>query len=248
MTASRRQFLQIAGASFLGLAIARPAWGQTGPSLVFSRSSDRSNPQPLAGQITGTIYVFVAPVGKWADVRFFLDGSLCQSEANPPWDFAGGNATTANPYTPTSGSHTITAELRRGSVETISAIFTVGTTSTTAGTPSTTSTSGPTSTTQPPTGQVLTFSGRKWLVGGIELPVAGLPRNLRLVQAVADFSDKVTGWDAAANTAAFVAALPTFKGYGVDAITINMQGGNPGGASTTWGRITTIRPSTLTAA
>ena len=81
----------------------------------------------------------------------------------------------------------------------------------------------------------LTFSGRKWLVGGVALPVDGLPRNIRLVQAVSDWDGKVKGWDATANTAAFVAALPTFRSYGIEAITINMQGGNPGAGSATWG-------------
>lgn len=223
---NRRQFLKVAG-SALALA-ATPAFGQTSPSLGYSTSSDRSNNQALNGAtISGTVYIFVRPTSlDVGNVRFFLDGLVVRDEGNPPYDFAGGTATVANPFnanTLSDGQHTIEARWSSGSVN---ATFTKGgTTTTTQGT----------TTTQPPSGDwSLTFNGRKWRINGVDLPVDGLPRNVRLVQAVADFTGKVNGWDANANTDAFIAALGTFKNYSIEAITINMQGGNPGDSST-WG-------------
>ena len=233
----------------LGLMVVRPAVGQTAPSLAYSRSSNRSSPQPLAGaQLTGTVYVFVSPTNaSLGPVRFFLDGILKRTENNPPYDFAGGSAS-ANPFNLDAlavGSYTIRAEWSGGFV---SATFQVGPSSTTT-TSTTTTTTQPTSTTttQPPTttttgpptsGWSLTFSGTKWLIDGVPVnpgtAIEGLARNIRLVQAIADFTDGAPNWDAEANTDAFIAALPTFKGYGINAITICLQGGNPGGTSR-WG-------------
>lgn len=56
----------------------------------------------------------------------------------------------------------------------------------------------------------------------------GKPANARMVQAISDFDQgDVSGWDADANTSAFISALPTYKSYGLNAITINLQGGLP---------------------
>lgn len=63
----------------------------------------------------------------------------------------------------------------------------------------------------------------------------GLLLNSRMVQAVIDieggadqFAYPGTGvWDAERNTDEFVAALPAYAAAGLDAVTINLQGGNP---------------------
>ena len=233
---SRRDFFKITGAAVLGMMVARPGFGQTAPTLSYSRSSDRSSPQPLAGAtLTGTIYIFVSPTGTTlGTVKFYLNGTLRRSESNPPYDFAGGS-NVANPFTPTNGSHTVQAEWSGGS---ISSTFTAGAVSTTTTTQGTTTTTQGTTTTTQPGNWVLTFSEHRWMIDGVRIhqgtAIEGLPRNVRLVHCISDFSDQVPSWDAEANTDAFIAALPTFRGYGIDAITINLQGGNPGSAST-WG-------------
>jgi hypothetical protein len=247
---SRREFFKVAGAAALGVVVgSRAAIAQTAPTLVYSRSEDRSNPRPLAGaQLTGTVYIFTDPGGAYTGIysgaRFYLNGAPKRTEDNPPYDFNGGSADIANPFDLDSlpdGSHRIRAELELNglTVAAVEAGFVVGATATTQ--PSTTTTQPSTTTTTQPLSPdwKVTFSGRDWLIDGVPLhrgtAIEGLPRNVRLVQAVADFSDRVDNWDASANTRAFISALPTFKDYGIDAITINFQGGNPGGSSSSWG-------------
>jgi len=57
--------------------------------------------------------------------------------------------------------------------------------------------------------------------------------NVRLVQALVDFSgqDEVSSWDADRNTEAIIAMLPFYRAYGVNAIGVNVQGGNFASAS-----------------
>lgn len=63
----------------------------------------------------------------------------------------------------------------------------------------------------------------------------GLLMNSRMVQAIIDIGDEDTPfrypdtgvWDAERNTDEFVAALPAYAEAGLDAVTINLQGGNP---------------------
>ena len=106
-------------------------------SLVFSTSSNRSNPTALANQVvSGTMYVFTQPdASDIRSVRFYLDnpgmaGSPRQIENSAPYDFAGGSVSTAKPFKTTSladGIHTITAAIDHldGSTQIVNASFTV---------------------------------------------------------------------------------------------------------------------------
>jgi acid phosphatase type 7 len=104
--------------------------------LMLSLASNRSNPVPLEGQtVSGNIYVFVSPESGASQVRFYLDnpsasGTPIWTENNPPWDFAGGSVSAANPYNTTSlsnGAHSITASitLTSGGTTVITSNFTV---------------------------------------------------------------------------------------------------------------------------
>ncbi|MBI3865481.1 MAG: hypothetical protein HY290_26705, partial [Planctomycetia bacterium] len=75
------------------------------------------------------------------------------------------------------------------------------------------------------------ISGERWTINGE--PVAGgsqaegLLMNVRMVNAA--FEDaKRPDFDAAANTAAFVARIPDYAASGITAFTISLQGGFPG--------------------
>jgi alpha-acetolactate decarboxylase len=80
-----------------------------------------------------------------------------------------------------------------------------------------------------------TYEGRVWKGNKIE----GLLMNSRMVQGVFDDLNPATKdtfaypdtkkWDADRNNAEFVAAMPTWKSYGLNSFTINMQGGSPFG-------------------
>ena len=115
---------------------ATPTTGASGHALMLSLASNRSNPAPLAGQtVTGNIYVFVSPESGASQVRFYLDnppasGTPTWTESNPPWDFAGGAVSAANPYNTANlanGAHSITASitLTSGATTVITANFTV---------------------------------------------------------------------------------------------------------------------------
>ena len=104
--------------------------------IVYSTSSNRSNPKPLDGStVSGNIYPFTTPDDGVAGVVFFLDdpgmtGSPRQVENNPPYDFAGGTASKADPFKTTAlsdGQHTITAaiDLANGGTQVLHATFTV---------------------------------------------------------------------------------------------------------------------------
>ena len=90
--------------------------------LTASRSADRSDPSALQGrEVGGTIYVFVRPVARIKEVKFFLDdpGMLRpprQTERYAPWDFAGSDndrsAVAFSTRTLSTGAHTITAAPR----------------------------------------------------------------------------------------------------------------------------------------
>lgn len=81
----------------------------------------------------------------------------------------------------------------------------------------------------------LTYEGRVWNGNKIE----GLLMNSRMVQGVFDDLNPATRdtfaypdtkkWDADRNNAEFVAAMPTWKSYGLNSFTLNMQGGSPSG-------------------
>jgi hypothetical protein len=80
-----------------------------------------------------------------------------------------------------------------------------------------------------------TYPGRTWQGNKIE----GLLMNARLVQGIFDDLNPETvaefayadtkKWDADRNTNEFVAAMPLWKSYGMNAFTLNMQGGSPYG-------------------
>jgi hypothetical protein len=77
---------------------------------------------------------------------------------------------------------------------------------------------------------VAIVDGRWHLNGRVTYPgsrTEGLLMNMRMVNAV--FEDtKRTDFDAEANTAEFIAALPDYVAHGVRAFTIGLQGGFPG--------------------
>jgi glucose/arabinose dehydrogenase/N-acetylneuraminic acid mutarotase len=108
----------------------------TGYTLLYSLSSDRSNPVPLEGaMVSGNIYVFLGPESGVLRVRFYLDnpamsGRPRQTETNPPYDFAGGSVATATAWktsTVANGTHVITAavDLSAGGTQVMHANFTV---------------------------------------------------------------------------------------------------------------------------
>lgn len=80
-----------------------------------------------------------------------------------------------------------------------------------------------------------TYQGRYWKGQKIE----GLLMNSRMVQGIFDDLNPETAtefaypdtkrWDADRNTNEFIAAMPQWYGYGMNAFTLNMQGGSPYG-------------------
>jgi chitodextrinase len=111
------------------------------PDLFFSLSSSRSSPAKLSDAVLrGPIYAYAeAGTTGVSQVRFYLDdpkmsGPPRQVEKNPPYDFAGGSNTAANPFDTskiTDGVHSVTAvvDLVAGEPRVISASFTVANTS-----------------------------------------------------------------------------------------------------------------------
>lgn len=81
----------------------------------------------------------------------------------------------------------------------------------------------------PPVNWALTFNGRALEIDGVPInqgeTAEGIPTNSRMVQATSDFSGEIAQWDADANTEAFVAQLDTYAAHGLNAITVNFQGG-----------------------
>ncbi len=88
-----------------------------------------------------------------------------------------------------------------------------------------------------------TYEGRSWQGHKIE----GLLMNSRMVQGIFDdlnLNDATRAqfaypdtqkWDADRNTDEFVAAMPLWKSYGLNAFTLNLQGGSPTGyGNSTW--------------
>ncbi len=81
-----------------------------------------------------------------------------------------------------------------------------------------------------------THAGRSWQ----GYPLEGLLLNARLVQAVFDDLNPETRsrwnypdgpWDPERNTREFLAAMPEWRAHGLDAFTVNFQGGSPRGYS-----------------
>jgi CubicO group peptidase (beta-lactamase class C family) len=77
----------------------------------------------------------------------------------------------------------------------------------------------------------LSIDGTRWLVNG-ERPhpgtaAEGLLMNVRMVNATFDDRGR-KDFDADANTAKFIRKIPDYAAHGVDAFTLNLQGGMPG--------------------
>jgi len=108
--------------------------------VVFSTSSDRSNPQPLHGKtVAGNIYSFISPATGITKVKFYVDspqlgGTPYKIEKSAPWDLGGGPDTgLAFPFDTTTladGTHSITAQviLSTGTTEVVNAEFVVNNT------------------------------------------------------------------------------------------------------------------------
>ncbi len=97
----------------LCLFLAPAAWGY---QLVWSESADRTAPKPLDGPVvSGDIYVFVDQDAGLSQVKFYIDGTLVQTEGNAPWDLAGTESNkNSRPYDTrslTDGPHEISATL-----------------------------------------------------------------------------------------------------------------------------------------
>ncbi|MBY5993667.1 BACON domain-containing protein [Ferrimonas balearica] len=87
-----------------------------GYQLMWSETADRASPQPLDGPtVSGNIYVFVDQDDGLEQVRFFIDGTLVQTENNAPWDLGGTESNKdSRPYSTTGlndGPHVVTATL-----------------------------------------------------------------------------------------------------------------------------------------
>src|SRR6186997_1484101 len=84
-------------------------------------------------------------------------------------------------------------------------------------------------------GTELTLQGGRWQVDGqVTNPgslAEGLLMNVRMVNATFEDRNRATrpaGFDADANTAAFIAQIPNYAAAGVNAFTLCLQGGMPG--------------------
>ncbi|MEM1166202.1 MAG: hypothetical protein AAGI30_07910 [Planctomycetota bacterium] len=102
----------------------------------------------------------------------------------------------------------------------------------------------------------ISIEGERFVVDGVvthaghryrDMPLDGLVLNSRMVQAIFDDLNpdtrarwdrvlpdgSVERWDSARNTDRFIAAMPEWAACGLDAVTINLQGGSPEGYSET---------------
>ncbi|HMO65473.1 MAG TPA: hypothetical protein PKE47_09690, partial [Verrucomicrobiota bacterium] len=92
-------------------------------------------------------------------------------------------------------------------------------------------------------GEAFTVNGRPTHAGRFWRghPLQGLLFNARLVQGLFDDRNPETAarwaypdtsrWDAERNTREFIAAMPEWRRFGLDAFTLNLQGGSPQGYS-----------------
>jgi len=97
--------------------------------LFYSDNASRANPADLNGAtVSGTIYPFSSEDPHIDYVSFYLDGQLLRRENNPPYDVAGGNVSTANPFNTGNygnGQHSIETEVHYldSSIQTYSTLF-----------------------------------------------------------------------------------------------------------------------------
>lgn len=94
--------------------------------IFVSTSSNLSGAAVLEGaEVEGDVYVFTGPDSEVSKVTFSVDGDVTRTESKAPFELVGGAAFDTSQLS--SGEHEIIAklELVNGSTETVSAIFTV---------------------------------------------------------------------------------------------------------------------------
>ncbi len=85
-----RTFIHCLFHLMLLLALVAGGTGLSAAQLLVSTTADRSNPVTLeTAPVEGVIYIFVGAAPDADQVRFYVDGSLVQTENTIPWDFAG---------------------------------------------------------------------------------------------------------------------------------------------------------------
>jgi hypothetical protein len=105
--------------------------------IFVSASSNLSGATVLEGaEVEGDVYVFTGPDTGVSKVTFSIDGDVTRTESKAPFELVGGAAYDTSQLSP--GEHEITAkfELSDGSTETVSAIFTVPSSSADSSSPS----------------------------------------------------------------------------------------------------------------
>ena len=130
-----RWVILVIAVSLLGLFVPGRAHAASATIMV-SSSATRTNAVTLAGTTrSGNLYIFTTPTSGITKVSFWLDdpqrvGLPKQVETAAPFDFRGGNTTTANPWASTSvanGTHSITVQVVDSAkvTTTLTASFTV---------------------------------------------------------------------------------------------------------------------------
>ena len=203
-----------------------PTDAGSGADLWVSAVASRDGAVPLAGRtVQGSVYIFAAARAGVSKVDFFLDGAFQRSEANAPYDFAGGTDTTARPFDTaalSNGAHTVRAlyTFTSGSTFEAQATFITangsgpdGGTGQDAGTPGDGGTSPDGGAIVTP---VLTTSGNRFLLDGAPFDMWGI----RVGSAS----------QSQANTDHLLAQLDDYRAHGVNTVTVFYQGSS-GGAS-----------------
>ena len=131
MTALVAMLLALTGAFALG----QPAAAAVDYGVVFSATSDRSDPMALEGAtVDGDVFVFTTPVTDVVSVEFYVDdpamsGTPLTTDATAPFDLVGGDATTALAFdteTLSDDQHNVTARIiTTAGATTVEADFTV---------------------------------------------------------------------------------------------------------------------------
>jgi hypothetical protein len=227
-------------------AIAVPAMAQTQSVVSFTLiNADTNTPVPGYDPLPNgaTLNLATLPTRRLnirantspsivGSVRFGYDSNAnYRTENGNPYSLAGDNSGDYAAWTPSLGSHTVTA--------TPYTLSSAGGTRGTAKTQSfavvdvATSPSSPSSPAPTPSGsgktRVTIAGSRFYLNGAVTYPGAqaeGLLMNARMVNAVFEDTNKPS-FDPEANTDEFLAALPEYVGAGMRAFTISLQGGNP---------------------
>ena len=106
-----------------------PATSEDGFVLKWSTSSDRSDPEILAGDtMSGTVYVFLDDPNTLADVvKFYLDEVFVNTENYIPWDFKKGGSFAWDTTGETDGEYEIRAQIKKtdGEFVSVASTFTI---------------------------------------------------------------------------------------------------------------------------